>query len=104
MIYDNVNEDELNKEFIENIEELLKIKKVSINIQENIIKIVRENLVIDWYKRESMKSKIRRSITKYCMNNAESINESTAKLIINDIMSSMDILIKKHMLNSRDGE
>ena len=104
IIYDNVNEDELNKEFIENIEELLKIKKVSINIQENIIKIVRENLVIDWYKRESMKSKIRRSITKYCMNNAESINESTAKLIINDIMSSMDILIKKHMLNSRDGE
>ena len=76
----------------------------AINIQENIIKIVRENLVIDWYKRESMKSKIRRSITKYCMNNAESINESTAKLIINDIMSSMDILIKKHMLNSRDGE
>ena len=102
--YDIVNEEELSKEFIENIEEFLKVKKVSIDIQEKIIKIIKENLVIDWYKRESMRSKMRRSLTTYCMNNADSIDESTAKLIINEIMLLMNNLIKKHMLNSEGGE
>ena len=102
--YDNVIEDELNKEFIENIEEFLKSKKVSIDNQEKIIKIVKENLVIDWYRRESMRSKIRRSITTYCMENTDSMDESTAEVIINMIMFLMNELIKKHMLDSKDGE
>lgn len=102
--YDNVIEDELNKEFIENIEEFLKSKKISIDNQEKIIKIVMENLVIDWYRRESMRSKIRRSITTYCMDNTDSMDESTAEVIINMVMFLMNELIKKHMLVSKDGE
>ena len=80
------------------------MKKISIENQEKIIKIVKENLVIDWYRRESMRSKIRRSITTYCMNNMDSIDESTAGVIINKIMFLMNELIKKHMLVSKDGE
>lgn len=51
-----------------------------------------------------MRSKIRRSITTYCMDNTDSMDESTAEFIISNIMFLMNELIKKHMLVSKDGE
>lgn len=102
--YDNINENELNKEFIENIYKLLNSKEINVDIQEKIIKIVRDNLVVDWYKRESIRSKIKISLTTYCMSSVDFIDESTAKLIINEIMLSMNNLIKKYMLSRGDGE
>lgn len=101
--YENVNEEILNKEFITEIEKFLSTC-LDKNECESILEIVKDNLVVDWYKRENIRSKIRRSISTYCLSNVNLLNEKNPEFLVDNIINIMNELIKKHMINNENGE
>lgn len=101
--YENVNEEMLNKEFISEVEKIL-FNDLEANDCENILKIIENNLVVDWYKRENIKSKIKRSVSTYCLTNINSLNGKCIEILVDKIMTAMNKLIKKHMFNEQGGE
>ena len=64
-----------------------------------ILKIIKDNLVVDWYKRENIRSKISRSINTYCLKNINSLDKNSIEHMVGKIMWTMNDLIKKHMFN-----
>lgn len=101
--YENVNEEILNKEFITEIEKFLSTC-LDKNECESILEIVKDNLVVDWYKRENIRSKIRRSISTYCLSNVNLLNKKNLEFLVDNIINIMNELIKKHMINNENGE
>lgn len=101
--YENVNEEILNKEFITEIEKFLSTC-LDKNECESILEIVKDNLVVDWYKRENIRSKIRRSNSTYCLSNVNLLNEKNPEFLVDNIINIMNELIKKHMINNENGE
>ncbi len=100
---ENVNEEILNKELINEVEKVLS-SNLEVNDCKNILKIIKDNLVVDWYKRENIRSKIKRSISRYCLSNINSLDENNPEILVDKIMAIMNRLIKKHMFNEWDGE
>ena len=101
--YENVNEEILNKEFITEIEKFLSTC-LDKNECKSILEIVKDNLVVDWYKRENIRSKIRRSISTYCLSSINLLNGKNPEFLVDNIMNIMNELIKKHMINNENGE
>jgi len=58
------NEDEAISKFKSKLEEFLYSNEEYKNIEENLYQKIIENLIVDWYKKDSIKSKIRLNITK----------------------------------------
>ena len=98
--FDNVNEKELNKEFISKLENLL-INKTSKENLDEIIKLLNDCLIVDWYKREPTRSKIKRNLIKYSKSHEDSLNKEAVNILVNESMMIMNELIKKHMLKKR---
>ena len=101
--FDNVNEKELNKEFISKLENLL-INKTSKENLDEIIKLLNDCLIVDWYKREPTRSKIKRNLIKYSKSHEDSLNKEAVNILVNESMMIMNELIKKHMLKKKDGD
>lgn len=101
--YENVNEEILNKEFINEIEKFLSTC-LDKNVCESILEIVKNNLVVDWYKREVMRSRLRRNISTYCLSNKKLLNGNNPEFLVGRIMYIMNELIKKHMISNKEGE
>lgn len=101
--YENVNEEILNKEFITEIEKFLSTC-LDKNECKSILEIVKDNLVVDWYRRENIRSKIRRSISTYCLSSVNLLNGKNPEFLVDNIMNIMNELIKKHMINNENGE
>ena len=101
--YENVNEEILNKEFITEIEKFLSTC-LDKNECKSILEIVKDNLVVDWYKRENIRSKIRRSISTYCLSSVNLLNGKSPEFLVDNIMNIMNELIKKHTINNENGE
>lgn len=101
--FDNINDDEINEEFVKTVK-LYLYGRVNQKKEEDIIKIIEENLVVDWYKREKIKSKIKMSLITYFQEN-EGLEEGiNPKNIVEDIMERMDKIIKQKMVLNREGE
>lgn len=100
--YDNVDEDKLNQEFLTKIDDLL-TSKVNTNDKIHMLKIIKDNLVVDWYKRESIISKIKRSLMTYCKSNLHTVDEFAINTLIDGIMMILDELLNKYML-TKDGD
>lgn len=96
--YENVNENILNEEFLREAEKILS-NILALDDTENILKIIKDNLVVDWYKRENIRSKISRSINTYCLKNINSLDKNSIEHMVGKIMWTMNDLIKKHMFN-----
>ena len=101
--YENVNEEILNKEFTSEVEKILS-DNLDLKDSENILKIIKDNLVVDWYQRENIRSKIKRSISTYCLSNINSLDVKESENLVNQIMVIMNRLIKEHMFNEQGGE
>lgn len=100
---ENVNEEILNKELINEVEKVL-FSNLEVNDCKNILKIIKDNLVVDWYKRESIRSKIKRSISTYCLSNINSLDGENTEILVDKIMKAMNEVIKKHMFNEQGGK
>lgn len=94
--YSNVNEKKLEEEFINEVEKILK-DQVNEENQKEIINIVKNSLIVDWYKRDSIGSKLKMNIITYCKSSANPIDEKIINHIISKIMTVMNTLIEKHM-------
>lgn len=101
--YENIDEDILNKEFINEVRRSLP-SYLDSNDCENIIKIIKDSLVVDWYKRKNMKSEIKRSVRAYCLSNKKSLNGYDPEILVDLMVSVMNNMLKKHMLVGKGGE
>lgn len=98
--YDDIDESKLNEEFIHEIKMVL-TDRVDYEDEYNIINLIKENLVVDWFRRSMTRSKIKTGLITYCLR--KSIDKNDTEFIVDKIMSIMNVLIKKHMIRDEEG-
>lgn len=81
----DIQNTELEEEYREKISLYIQKNINDINLQKLILKIIEENMVIDWYKRENIQSKMRIAITSEIVNKTG--DKDNAKKSADDIVS-----------------
>lgn len=96
----NFNDEKLNTFLLDNLQEFLRDTIASEDLEE-IQKIIQNNLSIDWYKRDTVLSKMKMSITGYFF--VRSQDRESSKKKADEVLSLIREEVQKYIASSTEG-